>query len=177
MKIFAETERLILRELMAGDDVAMFEMDADPEVHKYVGKTPVTDISRTRDVITFVRQQYTDNGIGRWATVLKETGEFVGWAGLKLMKEPLEGYDTYYDLGYRLLRKHWSKGYATEAAVASVRYGFETLKLEEILARVNCDNTASRNVLEKAGLKYINTRHLDGELHNVLCIKKSEWEK
>ncbi|MDV7390491.1 GNAT family N-acetyltransferase, partial [Arthrospira platensis SPKY1] len=83
VKIFAETERLILREIMPSDIDGMFKLDSDPEVHKYLGNKPVTDRKQIINVINFIRKQYIDNGIGRWAIVDKKTNDFIGWTGLK----------------------------------------------------------------------------------------------
>src|SRR3954462_3045386 len=105
MKIFAETERLILRELLPTDAEGMFELDSDADVHKYVGKKPVKTIDECRDVIEFIRAQYVSNGIGRWAVIEKSTNNFVGWSGLKLMKEKVNGHIDFYDIGYRLVKK------------------------------------------------------------------------
>src|SRR5689334_14285347 len=109
MKIFLETERLLLRELLPTDEAAMFAMDSDPEVHRYLGNKPVQKREQSRELIAFVRQQYVDNGIGRWAVVEKETGDFVGWSGLKLAPGPTNGRTNYYDLGYRFLRRYWGR--------------------------------------------------------------------
>ncbi len=81
MKIFAETDRLILRELLPTDVAGMFEMDSDPEVHRYLGNKPYSAIEESQANIEFIRRQYIENGIGRWATIEKETNNFVGWAG------------------------------------------------------------------------------------------------
>lgn len=87
MKIFAETERLILREILPSDIDGMFELDSDPEVHKYLGNKPVTTREQISDAINFIRQQYIDNGIGRWAIIDKKTNDFIGWTGLKFVTE------------------------------------------------------------------------------------------
>ena len=155
MRIFVETDRLILRELLPQDELGMFELDSDPEVHRFLGNQPVKDMERIREVITFVRQQYVDNGIGRWAMVEKQTNQFIGWTGLKLVKEEFNHHINYYDLGYRLIRKYWGKGYATEGAIASIHYGFDTLRVEEIFATTDALNITSANVLKKAGLNFI----------------------
>lgn len=155
MRIFVETDRLILRELLPQDELGMFELDSDPEVHRYLGNQPVKDMERIREVIAFVRQQYVDNGIGRWAMVEKQTNQFIGWTGLKLVKEEFNHHINYYDLGYRLIRKYWGKGYATEGAIASIHYGFDTLRVEEIFATTDALNITSANVLKKAGLNFI----------------------
>lgn len=108
------------------DDVdPFFEMDSDPEVHKYLGTQPVKSRDQIVETIHYVRQQYIDNGIGRWAIADKFTNQFIGWTGLKLVKEIMNNQTNYYDLGYRLLRKYWGRGYATETAQASLSYGFD----------------------------------------------------
>ena len=161
MRTSIETERLLLRELLPTDDVGMFELDSNPQVHIYLGNNPVTSIEQVREAIASIRQQYLENGIGRWAVVLKETGEFIGWSGLKLEKN-VNGYETFYDLGYRFIQKHWGKGYAYETAKAFVDFGFNDMKLEKINAYADFDNLASRRVLEKAGMQFINFFEEDG---------------
>lgn len=171
MQIFAETERLILREILPSDEAALFELDADPEVHRYLGRQPVTTMEQVREVIQIIRQQYADNGIGRWAIVEKKTGDFLGWTGLKLTKETCNNHSHYYDLGYRLIRRHWGRGYATESAIASVAYGLKELKLREIYGIADIHNLASGKVLEKAGLRFIEVFELEGEPHNWYGLK------
>jgi len=161
MDLHIETERLYVRELLPSDDKGMFVMDSDPEVHKYVGKSPVTKIEESRDVIAFVRQQYIDNGIGRWAIIEKATNDFVGWTGHKLMKERVNGHINYYDFGYRLAKRFWGKGYATESGRAALKYGIDQLGFRDIYAMTDVNNMASRNVLEKVGLVYIETFNYD----------------
>jgi [ribosomal protein S5]-alanine N-acetyltransferase len=136
MQIFVETERLILREILPSDEMGMFELDSDPEVHKYLGNKPIKNIEQARQNIEFIRQQYTDNGIGRWAIIEKEKTNFIGWAGIKLIKETINNHSNYYDLGYRLIRKHWNKGFATESAKASLNYAFNVMKLKEVFGMV-----------------------------------------
>jgi RimJ/RimL family protein N-acetyltransferase len=163
MEIFAETERLILREIEYEDEQGMFELDSDPEVHRYVGNNPVQSLEQIQMVIGFIRQQYVDNGIGRWAVVEKHTNQFVGWAGLKLFTEPVNGQSNFHELGYRFMKKHWGKGYATEAAKASVDYGFNKLKLKEIFAMTDVNNSVSKKVLQKTGFHFIETFNFNGE--------------
>ena len=74
MKTSTETDRLLFRELLPSDAEALFELDSDPEVVKYVGVPPLNHIDQTHKVIQSIRQQYADFGIGRWAVILKETG-------------------------------------------------------------------------------------------------------
>ena len=72
MKIFTETERFILREILPSDIDGMFELDADPDVHRYLGNQALSTKEQVVDVINFIRQQYVDNGIGRWAIIDKK---------------------------------------------------------------------------------------------------------
>ena len=163
MEIFAETERLILREIMEEDEQRLFELDSDPEVHRYLGNQPVQSIEQIRLVIAFIQQQYEDNGIGRWAVIEKSSGAFLGWSGLKLFRENVNGHSDFYELGYRFMKKHWGKGYATESAKASVNYGFNTLESKEIFAMTDVNNAASKQVLQKTGFKHVETFQFNDE--------------
>jgi [ribosomal protein S5]-alanine N-acetyltransferase len=177
MRIFAETERFILREILPADADGLFELDSDPEVHRYLGNKPVINKEQVEDTIRYIRQQYIENGIGRWAIIEKATQHFVGWTGLKLVKESINHHINYYDLGYRLLRKYWGKGIATETAYASLHYGFGTLQLQEIYAMADLENAGSNHVLTKAGLKLIETFDLHGIKHNWYKMDKLAWEE
>lgn len=177
MKFFAETERLLLREIVPGDAEGFYELDADPEVHTYLGNQPVTSMEQVKALILFIRQQYVDNGIGRWAIVDKTTGAFVGWTGLKLVRELTNNHINYYDLGYRLIRKYWGKGIATEAALASLAYGFASLGAPEIYAMAHYQNKGSNKVLRKVGLKFIEPFDYNGTTHNWYAINREDWTK
>lgn len=172
MKIFAETERLILREVLPDDAPGFFEMDTDPGVHLYLGNEPVTSMEQITEAIQFIRGQYVSNGIGRWSVIEKQTGAFLGWAGLKWITEPINGHVHYYDLGYRFMKKHWGKGFATEAARASVTYAFDTLNAGEVYAIADCNNSGSHQVLLKSGLQLIESFNLDGTPHNWYKISR-----
>lgn len=87
MEVFVQTERFLLREIVPEDEAALYKLDSDVEVHRYLGSKPVKTIEEVREVIKFIRKQYDENGIGRWAIIDKTTGEFVGWSGLKLVRE------------------------------------------------------------------------------------------
>ncbi|MGM9477399.1 GNAT family N-acetyltransferase [Pedobacter sp. GSP4] len=172
MKIYAETKRLILRALLATDAPGMFEMDSDPEVHLYLGNKPVKSIAQSEADIEFIHTQYRENGIGRWAVIEKETGNFVGWSGLKLIKETHNNHSNYYDLGYRFSKRYWGKGYATETAIAARDYGFNILQLNEIIGIADVNNLGSIHVLEKTGLKRISVFDYQGIKHHWMRIEK-----
>ena len=177
MKIFTETERLILRGIIAGDEGGLFELDSDPEVHRYLGNKPVLHIEQARETVQLIRQQYIDYGIGRWAVIEKASGNFIGWAGLKFVTDKINNHIRFYDLGYRLIKKYWGKGYATEAAKASLEYGFNGLNLPVIYGMADTENTGSNNVLTKVGLSFINTFDHEGIKHHWYSITKVEWTK
>ena len=166
-----ETERLLIREIIPSDAEAMFEMDSDKEVHKYLGNSPVKSIEQIVDVIQFIRKQYTENGIGRWAVIEKKSGKFIGWTGLKFVTELTNNHQNYYDLGYRFNQKFWGMGYATESAKASLKYGLETLKLKEIYAAAHIDNIASNKILKNLGFEPIETFFYEEETNNWYKIK------
>jgi [ribosomal protein S5]-alanine N-acetyltransferase len=150
MELITETPRLLLRKITLDDAQSLFDLNADPEVIKYVGDSALKDIDEAKAIINDrILFQYTTYGFGRWAMIEKETGSFVGWCGLKFLSDLNE-----VDVGYRLFRKHWGKGFATESALASLKYGFETKNLERIIGRAMSGNIASIKVLEKCGMKY-----------------------
>jgi ribosomal-protein-alanine N-acetyltransferase len=174
MKVFAETSRLLLREIVPSDKAGLFEMDSDPEVHRYLGNQPVTSLQQIEEVIVHIRRQYADYGIARWAVIEKSSNAFIGWAGLKFITEPINGHVEYYDLGYRFMRKHWGKGFASEAAGACVLYGFETLQLQMICAITDSGNHASKNVLRKNGFECTGTFDLEEVPHDWFQLGKVE---
>lgn len=174
MKVHIETERLIIRDLEEYDTKGIFELDSDPDVHEYLGKKPIKTIEEAKQVIGFIRNQYIENGIGRWAIIDKKTDDFIGWTGLKY-EQRLRKEFSYYDLGYRLRKKYWGKGIATETATESLKYGFEKLNLKEIGAAAEVTHVASNKILKKVGLKFIETFDYEDVTHNWYTIKKSEW--
>ena len=176
MKFFIETERLILRDFHATDAEAFFEMDSNPEVHRFLGNNPIKSIEQVRDSIEFILRQYTENGIGRWATIEKATGQLIGWSGLKFIREINNNRIDYYDVGYRLIPKIWGKGYATESCKAALKYGFNTMHLQEIIGTANEENKASIRVLEKCGLKFVEKFIWNDINCDWMKISKEEWQ-
>lgn len=162
MSLLIETPRLYIRELVHEDLEGMFVMDSDEEVHKYLGNNPVTDVEQTRAVIDFIRSQYEQFGIGRWAVLKKDTDEFIGWLGFKFIEGPINKHSSYYDFGYRFGSAHWRQGYATEAATAALKYGQEVLNFKDVYALTHPDNIGSRRTLEKVGFTYVETFLFDG---------------
>lgn len=159
MKFYLETERLILRDLLVTDLEGMFELDSSPLVHQYLGNNPIKTKQQAKEAIQFIRKQYEEFGIGRFAAIEKSSGDFIGWSGLKLNageKEELNGFQNFIDIGYRFIPRYWGKGYATESSLATLRYGFETMNYPIIYGAAETDNSASNKILQKIGLQFVN---------------------
>ena len=180
MKFHLETERLILREMRPSDLEGMFQLDSDPEVHKYLGKNPIKTRAESQKIIDDIIKQYEERGIGRWAAIEKSSGEFIGWSGIKLNTEyNMNGYTKFHDVGYRFIKQFWGKGYATESGKAAVNYAFNSLKLPELYAATELGNEASHNALLKIGLNYVEDFYFEQEKLNLRWykIEKKEWNK
>ncbi|MEN2400676.1 GNAT family N-acetyltransferase [Flavobacterium sp. MC2016-06] len=164
MKKSIETERLILRELLLSDAEGMFELDSNPNVHLFLGKKPVKAIEESIAQIKNIQQQYVTFGTGRWAVVLKETNEFLGWSGIKFITNEINNHKDFYEIGYRFIEKHWGKGYATEAGLAFIDYAFNNMNVEALYAYADEGNKNSRKALEKLGFRYVNSFEYEDEL-------------
>lgn len=154
------TDRLHLRAFTLDDLDELYMVFGDAEVMTYIsgGKPRTREATRTGLLRTI--EGWRNRGFGLWAVVEKDTDRVIGYCGLIF----LEG-TTEIELAYGLAKSSWGKGFATEAARASLRYGFEELKLERIVAVVNPQNIPSQRVLEKLRLKYQrNAHHYDADL-------------
>lgn len=148
-----ETQRLLLRKLEETDVERMFLLDSNPEVMKYIGVPVLTKPEESLGVIRMIQKQYEENGTGRLAVIEKETGLLIGWSGLKLLTEEINGYKNVLDLGYRYLPESWGKGYALEAAKASLELGFHEMKADMIYAHAHSGNEGSNHILRKLGFQ------------------------
>ncbi|MCL7762101.1 GNAT family N-acetyltransferase [Polaribacter sp. Z014] len=180
MKFHLETERLLLRELRATDLEGMFELDSNPSVHKYLGNKPINTREEAQRRIQFVKEQYIENGIGRFAAIEKSSGNFIGWSGLKLNKgekESLNGFQDFIDIGYRFIPKYWRKGYGLESAIACLEYGFNTLNLDIIYGAAETGNIGSNKILQSIGLQFVNEFEEHNEQVNWYELKKVNYGK
>jgi len=147
MTIITETPRLILRHINPKLDAqAMYELNADPLIMQNTGDAPFESVAAAQKFFEGYKD-YEKYGFGRWAVVLKDTNDVMGWCGLKQNPE-------FIDLGYRLIGRYRGKGYATEAAKVSLDYGFNQLEMNEIIAKAKKENIASINVMKKIGMPY-----------------------
>jgi RimJ/RimL family protein N-acetyltransferase len=146
------TQRLILRPFALDDLDHLAAILADPDVTRYLpGGNPRTR-DQTEKTLRFIIDHWEQHGFGWWAVVAQANHELIGWCGLKLIDTTGE-----VEVLYLFAKSHWGKGYATEAAAASLRYGFEELRLERIIALAVPENAASRRVMEKLGMQYEKT--------------------
>ncbi len=151
MQIFLESDRLLLRRFTAADLDRLVELDSDAEVMRFLNGGEPTP----RDFIQheFLPRQLAGYerapGFGTWAAIEGSSGEFLGWFSFRPRQE---GVPDEVELGYRLRRSAWGKGYATEGARALICKGFSELGVQRVVASTYEHNLASRRVMEKAGL-------------------------
>lgn len=156
MEIIFETDRLILRRFTEADVGLLLYLNSDPEVLKYLHEPVLQNEEHSLKILrTIILPQYEKN-LGKWAIHTKQNNEFIGWCGLKHRPDLNE-----IDLGYRLVKTVWGKGYATEAAGGTLDHGFKTLNLSLITGRAHVENTASLKVLQKIGMQYISEGIVD----------------
>lgn len=124
-------------------------MNADPEVMRFF--PAVQTAEQTRDMVDRWRAQFEAQGWSNWAVELKGSGEFIGFIGLSIPRHPLP-FSPCVEIGWRLARPYWHKGYATEGAKACLGVGFEVLHLDEIVSFTAVANLPSRSVMERIGL-------------------------
>ncbi len=166
MKTVLETERLILREMTEADADNLFAL-GQPKITRYIPGEP--PMKSRDDALAVMRErifpQYR-HGLGRWACILKEGGDFIGWCGVKHLSESDE-----YDIGYRFLEQFWGKGYATEAAGATLDFSRRNLAGKRVVGRAMPANNASIHVLEKIGLVLEGDAEEEGHLVTIYVMK------
>jgi RimJ/RimL family protein N-acetyltransferase len=192
LHVLLETERLILRRFTEGDVDNLFALDGDPAVMQYITGGPSTPREEIeRDYIPAYLDYYERyDGYGFWAAIEKATGEFLGWFHFR----PYEGAPLDQpELGYRLRRSAWGKGYGTEGSRALIRKGFTEMGVQRVVAFAYEENVASTRVMEKIGMKLVRTFRLTPEelLQHLgvtdpslfdgddveYAITKAEWEE
>jgi RimJ/RimL family protein N-acetyltransferase len=142
-----ESDRLRFRRMRESDLPFLMELDSDPAVMKYVDGRRPKSRDQIKATLARVLSRYEEwKDFGLWICELKSDGSVIGWFALK----PLPGY-SHIELGYRLLQKHWGHGYATEGGRRLLQYGFNVLKLNEIVAITDPQNQGSQKVLSKLG--------------------------
>jgi RimJ/RimL family protein N-acetyltransferase len=182
MEVFLETDRMILRRFTADDLPLLVELDLDPEVKRYIdGGAPVDEAELADRLAWWLTYYERFAGYGFWAASEKATGRFLGWFHLR----PGEGAgDDEPELGYRLRREAWGRGLASEGSVALIDRAFAELGAARVYASAMAVNTASRRVMEKAGLRFVRSFDADwpvripGDEHGDVeyAIDRAQWE-
>jgi [ribosomal protein S5]-alanine N-acetyltransferase len=167
VNITLETSRLLMREFREEDAIGMYELNSDPDVIRYTGDDPFASVEAAH---AFIRKYdaYSTTGCGRLTILLKGTMQYAGWCGLKYDPASSET-----DLGFRLNKKFWNNGYATEASLRCVEFGLTELKLDKIVGRAMQENNASINVLKKVGMTF----EKEFEAHGGICVQYCIYKK
>lgn len=184
MRTYLETGRLALRPFRADDAHRLLDLYNDPAVMRYInGGEPTTLDAVVGEVLPRLIHRYTCTGEpGFWAAEERATGAFLGWFEFRPLQE---GSPEAVELGYRLRRAAWGAGYATEGARALIRKGFTELGVRRVTAQAMTVNTASRRVMEKAGLVHSVTFHesghhpIEGSEHGDVeyALTRDAWER
>lgn len=154
-----ETDRLLMRRLVASDLDDLYALYRDPEIRRYFPEGTLT-LEETREELEWFLNGHPDHPeLGLWATIHKPTGQFIGRCGL--LPWTIDGVDEV-EIAY-LIAKPWQRqGLGAEAAQALVRYGFETLGLTRLIALIDPGHRASFSTAERAGLRYWKDVEMDG---------------
>ena len=167
------------------DDVDnLVELDSDPEVMRFItGGRPTTRDEIENDLLpAFLAYYERYAGYGFWAAIEKSSGQFLGWFHFR---PPDTDRPDDIELGYRLRRSAWGKGYAAEGSRALLDKGFAELGVQRVFATTMVVNVASRRVMEKAGLRFVRTFHqpwpdyIEGQEEGDVeyALLRSEWEQ
>ena len=171
-----ETERLVLRELAQDDYGSLCGILQDKEV-MYAYEHAFSD-AEVRQWLANQRRRYQEDGFGLNAVILKETGGFIGQAGITMQKTP-DG--SVPEIGYLFQKAYWHRGFAAEAATALRDYAFETLHMDCIYSIIRDTNTPSRRVAQRSGMKPVGSfvKHYYGidMPHVVYCVKKEDFPR
>ena len=162
------SHRLTIRPFNETDVDAVFALRSDPEIMRFI-RAPQTEREETVSWIKRLSSLWETSGIGFGALIEKESDELIGWSGLWILKESQE-----IEVGYAIRQDRWGMGYATEAAKSVLKYGFEEVGLERIVALAFPQNTGSINVMKKLGMSHIGIgRFYDNDLVQYAITKKS----
>jgi ribosomal-protein-alanine N-acetyltransferase len=145
-----ETERLVLRPMEVGDAEELHAVYSDPTTFEFIAAGPARSIDETLERIALKSAHQTRHGFSLWTVVERESRRVIGDCGLQMLEG---GPDV--ELGYKLGREFRGRGFATEAARASLAHGFGPLGLDRIVAVAWPANRASRHVMEKCGLTLV----------------------
>jgi [ribosomal protein S5]-alanine N-acetyltransferase len=165
-----QTDRLRLRPYRPNDVTPMRAVFGDPEVMRFSQSGGDKSLEETAARVQKLIDHQTKFGFSLWVVEDRATGAILGDCGLKQLEDGPE-----IEVGYRFAKAHWGRGYATEAAAASVEYGFIKLELSRIVAVVDPVNVASCRVIEKIGLPYQHRAHYYGRQLNYYAADRERY--
>jgi RimJ/RimL family protein N-acetyltransferase len=143
------TQRLVLRAWRAGDREPFAALNADPAVMEFFPSTLARPESDA--LVERFETEQAERGFCPWAVEEGATGAFVGFVGLHAVNTSLP-FAPAVEVGWRLAQPFWGRGYASEAAAATVRFGFDEAGLDEIVSMTTVPNARSRRVMERLGM-------------------------
>jgi RimJ/RimL family protein N-acetyltransferase len=156
VEVYLETERLRLRRFTADDAELLVGLDSDPEVMRFLTGRPTPRDEIENVVLPGILKVYGEHPeLGTFAAEQKADGAFIGWFGLQPTDEP-----TTVDVGYRLNRPAWGKGYATEGTKALIDKAFTELGMDRVVADTMAVNHRSRAVMRRSGLRFVRVFHV-----------------
>jgi len=150
-----KTARLTLRPLQPADALTLHRVYQTDGVLRYFPNPAPPPLEKLERFIADQQKHWEKYGYGNWGILPTDRDEIIGWAGLQFLPELNET-----EVGYLLDKPFWGKGYATEATLASLQFGFDHFAFSQLIALVHPENVASRRVLEKCGMTYVETIHL-----------------
>ncbi|WP_416982658.1 GNAT family N-acetyltransferase [Streptomyces sp. T028] len=170
------TRRLWLRQWTEADLDALAEMDADPDVMRYIGDGSPGTRERTAAALARARAAWDERGYGLFAAEESVTGELIGWVGLAVPAYLPEIMPTV-EIGWRLRRRSWGRGYATEAAREVLAFAFDEAGLDRVVSICHVDNHASARVMTKLGLTFDRTTRVPahGQPVQVMALSREDY--
>lgn len=145
------TDRLVLRRWSPADSAPFAALNADAEVMRFLPSVLTADESDA--LAGRADAMFEQHGYGLWAVERRDTAEFIGFTGLAPMAAGIPGSGGV-EVGWRLAREHWGHGFASEAALASLRFAFDELGLSHVNSITSVGNTRSRSVMERIGMRF-----------------------
>jgi RimJ/RimL family protein N-acetyltransferase len=144
-----ETERLFFRHITNNDSNELMKILGDPEVMRF-SVCGAEDHTGVQKFIDNTLKRYRRDGLAQWAVILKKTEAFIGECGISVQE--VDGVKEF-EIGYRLNRAYWGKGFATEAATACRDFGTQAKNIERLISIIETENYASIRVAEKVGMQ------------------------
>lgn len=152
-----ETDRLRLRPLAAADAEALHALWTTPGGRQYLWDGEVIPREQTEDVIRRSQELFEESGLGLWAVLPRDGDDLIGYCGYWFFRDPPE-----LEILYGIAEEKWGRSLAAEAARAMIRYGFESLGFERIVASTDAGNVASVRVMERLGMRFERRATIDG---------------